>query len=204
MSDRVACAPGAALDARGLDLLFREARSFSCWQPTPVTDETLRELYALVRMGPTSVNSAPARFVFVRTPAGKAQLRPALASSNVDKVMTAPVVAVIGYDLTFWKHLGRLFPHKDVSAVFAENDAHSEVTAFRNGTLQGAYLILAARALGLDCGPLSGFDTGLVDQAFFANTNIRTNFLCCLGRGVRSSLFGRLPRFEFADVCELR
>ena len=199
-----ACAQGTHLTPQGLDLLFREARSFNAWGDDPVPDATLNDLYELVKMGPTSMNCCPARFVFVRTPAGKEQLRPALAPGNVDKVMTAPVIAVIGYDLAFADHLGRLFPHRDVRGVFAQDPGHAERTAFRNGTLQGAYLILAARALGLDCGPLSGFNVDLIDAAFFAGTRIRTNFLCCLGRGERSSLFARLPRFAFPDVCALR
>ncbi|HPF25504.1 MAG TPA: malonic semialdehyde reductase [Steroidobacteraceae bacterium] len=192
-----------ALPRPARELLWLEARSFNGWLDQPVSDQQLHELYALLRMGPTATNSSPARFVFVRSMAGKERLRPALAAGNVHKVMSAPVIAIIAHDLAFHQHLSRLFPHRDSSAAFAGKPELIATTAFRNGTLQGAYLMLAARTLGLDCGPMSGFDNAAVDREFFAGTEIRSNFLCALGRGDPDSIFQRLPRFEFADVCEL-
>lgn len=189
---------------RQLDQLFRQARSHNGWQPRRVSDATLHSLYELLKMGPTSMNCCPARFIFIRTAENKERLRPALAPMNVAKVMSAPVVALIGYDLDFPARLPRLFPHRPQAANgFRQNPALVAETAFRNGTLQGAYLMLAARALGLDCGPLSGFDAQRVDQEFFAGTRIRSNFLCCLGHGDPASLFPRLPRLEFSEVCTL-
>lgn len=194
----------AALPDAALDQLFRCARSQNGWLPDPVADEVLRHLYELTRWGPTSMNCCPARFVFVRTSAGKEALRPSLTPANVDKVMTAPVVAIVAHDLRFFEHLPHLFPHRDVSAQFVADATHAERTAFRNGTLQGAYLMLAARSLGLECGPLSGFDNGLVDRAFFAGTSWRSNFLCGLGHGNPEKLFARLPRLDFDQACQLR
>ena len=193
-----------ALDERVLDQLFRQARSHNGWQARPVSDELLLELYDLVKMGPTSLNCCPARFIFIRTQANKERLRSALAPANVSKVMTAPVVVVIGYDLEFHAHLPRLFEHRpEAGRPFEKNPALAQETAFRNGTLQGAYLMLAARSLGLDCGPLSGFDAEHVTREFFAGTQIRVNFLCCLGHGEPRLLFPKLARFEFSEVCTL-
>jgi 3-hydroxypropanoate dehydrogenase len=195
---------GEPVASEELDRLFRQARSHNGWLAHPVSDATLFSLFELLKMGPTSMNSSPARFVFVRTAENKNRLRPALAAANVTKVMTAPVVAIIGYDLDFHTRLPRLFPHRPQAGNVFERDPRAALeTAFRNGTLQGAYLMLAARALGLDCGPLSGFDAARVDREFFAGTRIRTNFLCCLGRGDRRLLFPRLPRLEFSEVCTL-
>lgn len=192
----------AQLDPLGLDLLFREARSHSAWQDRPVGDDQLRALYEVVKMGPTTVNSCPARILFLRTPEAKARLKPALSPSNVDKTMTAPVTAIIGYDTRFFEHLPRLFPHKDVKGNFADNPEHAEKTAFRNGTLQGAYLMIAARALGLDIGAMSGFDNEKVDQEFFKGTPVKSNFLLNLGYGDPEGIMVRNPRFDFEEVCE--
>lgn len=189
-----------------LDVLFREARSHNGWLPDPVGDDTLRELYELVKWGPTSANCSPMRVVFVRSAAGRERLRPWLAPGNVEKTMTAPVTAVIGFDTAFHLELPRLFPHRpDLRHSFEgpENALHAQSTAFRNGTLQAGYFILAARALGLDCGPLSGFDARGLDQAFWSGTTVRTNLLCNLGRGDPSRLFGRHPRLGFDEACRL-
>lgn len=191
------------LDDRGLDLLFREARTHNVWTGRPVADETLRRLHDLVRMGPTSANMCPARIVFVKSAAAKERLRPLLASGNVEKTMTAPVCAIIGHDLDFLDRMPFLFPHRDMSGMFRGDPATAEVAAFRNGSLQGGYFILAARALGLDCGPMSGFDNAAVDAEFFAGARVRSNFLCNLGYGDGSNLFPRHPRFAFEDVCQV-
>ena len=191
------------LDAAGLDLLFHEPRSQNGWQDKPVSDDIVREIYKLTRMGATSMNCCPARFVFIRTEAGKEKLKPALAPTNVEKVMTAPVVAIIAYDTQFFSQMGQLFPHMDVAPMFSGNPGLAESTAFRNGTLQGAYLMFAARSLGLDCGPMSGFDNGVVDEAFFAGTGIKSNFLCGIGYGNSQKIFQRLPRLDFEQCCEL-
>lgn len=206
------------LNDDGLDLLFRKARTYNGWLPRPVTDDVLRQLYELMNWGPTSVNSNPARLVFIRTPEAKQRLTPALAPGNVDKVMTAPVTVIVGYDLQFYAKLPKLFPHSPVMRDrFASAPELVEVTARRNSSLQGAYLMLAARALGLDCGPLSGFDNAKVDEAFFgAGTpcegceqefipagHVKSNFLCNLGYGDPSQLFPRLPRLAFEEACSL-
>lgn len=191
------------LDKGALDLLFLEARSHNGWLPREVPESLLRELYEITRWGPTSMNCCPARFVFLRSPAGKERLRPALAPANVEKVMTAPVVAIAGFDLRFMNRLPQLFPHRDLSAVFASDLPKARETAFRNATLQAAYLMLAARALGLDCGPMSGFDAAAVDREFFAGTAVESNFLCGLGYGDTTRLFQRLPRLGFEEACRL-
>lgn len=192
-----------ALDTHARDLLFNHARTHNAWTPQPVADATLRELYDLMKMAPTSANCSPARIVFVRTPEGKARLRPALAPGNVEKAMAAPVTAIIAHDLDFHERLPELFPHADARSWFAGNDELIRTTAFRNGTLQGAYLILAARAVGLDCGPMSGFDAAQVDEGFFNGTRWRSNFLCNLGYGDSAALFPRSPRLGFEDACRL-
>ncbi len=191
------------LEARVLDQLFRSARTQNKWQDRPVSDATLRELYDILKWGPTSANGMPGRFVFVRTPAGKEKLRPALSSGNLEKTMSAPVVCIVAHDLKFHDRLPRLFPHADARSWFAGNERLIETTAFRNGTLQGAYLIMAARSLGLDTGPMSGFDNAKVDQAFFAGTDWRSNFLVNLGYGDPSGLFDRNPRLSFDEACRL-
>ena len=191
------------IEAQCLDQLFFDARTHNEWQDRPVSDELLRELFDVLRWAPTSANCSPARIVFVKSPEAKAKLLPALIEGNVEKTRTAPVTAIIGHDLEFHEHLPRLFPHTDARSWFVGNEPLIEATAFRNGTLQGAYLIMAARALGLDCGPMSGFDPDQVNEAFFAGTSTRVNFLCNLGYGRPEALFPRSPRFEFEDVCRV-
>lgn len=191
------------IDHKALDQLFFDARTHNEWQDRPVSDDLLRELFGLLRWAPTSANCSPARIVFVKSPEAKARLLPALMEGNVEKTRTAPVTAIIGYDLEFHEHLPRLFPHTDARSWFAGNAPLIEATAFRNGSLQGAYLIMAARALGLDCGPMSGFDADKVNTAFFPNSSVRVNFLCNLGYGRPEALFPRSPRFDFEDVCRI-
>ena len=209
---------GHKVDDEALDALFREARSYSKWQQRPVTDDTLRDLYELLKWAPTSVNGAPARFVFLRSTEAKERLRPALTPRNVDKTMTAPVTVIVAYDERFYERLPQLFPHNPgMAQLFQSNPTLVESTAKRNSSLQGAYLIMAARALGLDCGPLSGFDHAKVDEAFFATGtpisdgdqeffcegHVKTNFLCNLGYGEPAALRPRLPRLTFAEACSL-
>jgi len=192
-----------ALDTNALNQLFLDARSYNGWQDDTIAKETLEALWNLTRMGPTSANSSPMRLIFVVTPEAKEKLKPCLIDSNVEKVMTAPAIAIIAYDLAFVDKLPQLFPHADARAWFEGNDLLINETAFRNGTLQGAYLMLAARALGLDCGPMSGFDNASVDAAFFAGTSIKSNFLCCLGLGDQTSIFRRSPRLDFDEACQI-
>ncbi|WP_116365281.1 malonic semialdehyde reductase [Parahaliea mediterranea] len=191
------------LDDPALDQLFRQARSHNGWQDKPVPGALLEELYRLSSWGPTSMNCSPARFVFVRSQAARDKLLPALAPANVDKVSAAPVTAIIAQDERFYEQLPRLFPHRDAAPLFRNNAALAQATAFRNATLQGAYLMMAARALGLDCGPLSGFDNAAVDAAFFSGTAYHSNFLCCLGYGQTEQLFQRLPRLDFNSACQV-
>jgi 3-hydroxypropanoate dehydrogenase len=191
-------------DDRALDVIFRKARTHDYWQPKPVTDETLHQVYDLMKWGPTSANCSPARILFLRSKEAKERLRPALSNANTEKTMLAPVTAVIAYDLTFYDMLPKLFP-KDQTARswFAGKEPVIQATAFRNGTLQGAYMIMAARAVGLDCGPMSGFDTAKVDQEFFAGQPVKTNFLCNLGYGDPSKLGPQPPRMSFDEVCKV-
>jgi len=192
------------LDAAGLDLLFREARSHNRFTDQPVTDDELRALHELLKHGPTSANSSPARFLFLRSKEVKEKLAPALSAGNHDKTMAAPVTAIVAYDPRFFEKLPKLFPHNpDAMSWFTDNDSLAATTAFRNGTLQGAYLILAARALGLDTGPMSGFDNALVDDLFLADRGWRSNFLCNIGHGDPAGLFPRSPRLDFAEACVL-
>jgi 3-hydroxypropanoate dehydrogenase len=191
------------LDVSARNTLFLNARTHNKWTSEAVSDETLRELYELLEMGPTSANCSPARFLFVRTQEGKEKLRPALSSGNLEKTMTAPVVAIVAYDPKFYDELPRLFPHADAKSWFVSSAALAEETAFRNSTLQGAYLIMAARALGLDCGPMSGFDRAKVDEAFLADRGWKSNFLVNLGHGDPTGLFPRLPRLGFDEACGL-
>jgi 3-hydroxypropanoate dehydrogenase len=186
-----------------LDQIFREARTHNAWRDEDIPDSLLHELVDLVKLGPTSANCSPARFLFVKSPAAKARLKPLLSEGNREKTMKAPVCAIIGYDLDFYRHLPKLFPHTDAKSWFEGKPKKIEETAFRNGTLQGAYLILAARALGLDTGPMSGFDNQGVDREFFAGTNIKSNFLCSLGHGDPSVLFPRSPRFAFDETAQI-
>ncbi len=192
-----------ALDDRALDQLFREARTRYRWQDRPVPDGTLEELYGLLKFGPTSANASPARFVFVRTPEGKAKLKEVLSPGNVEKTMTAPVTVIVAQDGAFYEKLPFLFPHEDARAWFADNPALAETTAFRNTTLQGAYLIIAARALGLDVGPMSGFDNYRLDTLFFAGTRWKSNFLVNLGHAEPGEEFPRAPRLSFDEACRL-
>ncbi|HEX7934539.1 MAG TPA: malonic semialdehyde reductase [Paraburkholderia sp.] len=186
-----------------LDQLFREARTHVAWQPKSVGDALLQQLVELTLLGPTSANSSPGRFVFVKSPAAKEKLRPALSAGNVDKTMAAPVTAIVAMDMAFYEHLPMLFPHADARSWFVGNDRAIADTAFRNSTLQGGYLILAARALGLDAGPMSGFDAAKIDEAFFAGTTIKSNFLVNLGYGDASKLHPRSPRFSFDEAASI-
>ncbi|PRY06466.1 malonic semialdehyde reductase [Paraburkholderia sp. BL25I1N1] len=191
------------LSDQALNQLFREARTHNGWQQKPVDDAVLKQLIELVLLGPTSANSSPGRFVFVRTQEGKEKLRPALSPGNLEKTMAAPVTAIVGMDMAFYEHLPKLFPHADARSWFAGNEKAIADTAFRNSTLQGGYLILAARALGLDTGPMSGFDAAKVDEAFFAGTTVKSNFLINLGYGDLSKLFPRSPRFAFDEAARI-
>lgn len=191
------------IDDRALDTLFRTARTHTAWSDRPVGEDLLRQVWDLARMGPTSANCSPARIVFVVSPAAKDRLRPCLIEGNVAKTMSAPATAIIGHDLAFYERLPELFPHTDARAWFVGNQALIDATAFRNGSLQGAYFMLAARALGLDCGPMSGFDNGKVDAAFFAGTTIRSNFLCNLGYGDPAALHPRNRRLDFDEACSI-
>jgi len=186
-----------------LDQLFREARTHNGWLKQPVSDELLHDLYDLMKWGPTSANTCPARLVFLKSQAAKQRLVPALLPDNVEKTLTAPATIIIAYDIEFYERLPKLFPHTDARAWFAGNEALINTTAFRNGTLQGAYLILAARALGLDIGALSGFNNAMVDNEFLANTTYKSNFILNVGYGDHSKIFARSPRMAFAEVCEV-
>lgn len=191
------------LPDRCLDQIFRQARTHNAWREQGIPDSLLHELIELVKLGPTSANCSPARVLFVKSPEAKQRLKPLLSEGNREKTMKAPVCAIIGYDLDFYEHLPKLFPHTDARSWFAGKPKKIEETAFRNGTLQGAYLIVAARALGLDCGPMSGFDNNGVDAEFFAGTKIKSNFLCSLGYGDASVLFPRSPRFDFDEMAKI-
>ena len=193
------------LDQAGLDLLFLQARTQNGWLPTPVSDAELRRLYDIMKMGPTSANSCPARILFLRTAAAKARLLPALSPGNVEKTTQAPVTAIIGYDLQFHEWLAKkLFAHRpDMAESYAKNAALTQTVAFRNGTLQGAYFMLAARAIGLDVGGMSGFDNAKVDAEFFPDGRVKSNFLCNLGHGDPSKVLPRLPRLDFEEACAL-
>ncbi len=183
-----------------LDQLFREARTHSAWLPEPVPVALLRKAYELARLGPTSANASPARFVFLTTPGAKARLQPALAPGNIEKTMAAPVTAIIAWDTEFHEKLPRLFPQFDMRSHFVGNQSLIDETAFRNSSMQAAYFILAARALGLDCGPMSGFDAGKVNAEFFSDGKWKVNLLCNLGYGDHSKLFPRNPRLEFEEA----
>jgi 3-hydroxypropanoate dehydrogenase len=192
------------LDDTALDVLLRQARTQNGWLDIPVSDDQLRALYDVMRLGPTSANCCPARLVFLRTPEAKARLLPALSPGNVDKTKAAPVTAIIGYDTRFFELLPKLFPHRPEMALnFANNAALAQTTAFRNGTLQGAYFMMAARALGLDVGGMSGFDNAKVDAEFFPDGRIKSNFLCNVGHGDPSKVLPRLPRLDWSEACTL-
>jgi 3-hydroxypropanoate dehydrogenase len=191
----------APLSDAALDQLFREARTVSGWLPKPVPHELLREAYDLARLAPTSANASPARFVFVTTAEAKQRLRPALMPGNVDKTMAAPATAIVAWDTEFHEKLPRLFPQADMRKHFVNNATLAEETAFRNGSLQGAYFIIAARALGLDCGPMSGFDANKLNAEFFADGKWKANFLINVGYGEKSKLHPRNPRLSFDEAA---
>lgn len=195
----------AAIDQAALDQLFLSARTHNGWLDKPVPDELLVKIVDLMKLGPTAANSGPGRIVFVKSPEAKARLKPLLSEGNVEKTMAAPVTAIIGYDLAFYENLPKLFPHAGESARgwFAGNAAEAEDTAFRSGSLQGAYLIMAARALGLDCGPMSGFSKDATTAEFFAGTQVKANFLCNLGYGDASAMKPRLPRLSFDEIATI-
>jgi len=191
------------VDETVLRQAFHDARTHNAWLPKEVPDSLLHSLVEMANLGPTSLNCEPARYLFVRSKEAKEKLAPLLTEGNRAKTMQAPVCAIVGYDMDFYEQLPRLFPHKDVRGSFTGKAQKIHDTAFRNGSLQGGYLIMAARLLGLDCGPMSGFDNVAVDAAFFAGTGIRSNFLCNLGYGDASALKPRLPRLPFADCAQI-
>lgn len=191
------------INDEALDVIFRLARTRNGWEERKVSPTLIQAVYDLMKWGPTSANCSPARLVFVTSEAGKARLAPALAPGNLKKTMSAPCVVVIGHDLEFYERLPELFPHTDARSWFVGKPELIETTAFRNGTLQGAYLMIAARALGLDCGPMSGFDNAKVDAEFFAGTKVKSNFLCALGYGTDENLFPRSPRLSFDEACRV-
>jgi 3-hydroxypropanoate dehydrogenase len=194
--------PNTPLNQAVLDQLFLAAHTLNAWQDKAVPDELLHRLYDNLRMAPTAMNCSPARIVFVKTKTAKEKLTPALMEGNRAKTMAAPVTAIIGYDTRFFEQLPKLFPpNPKALGMFESNASLSDLTAFRNGTLQGAYLILTARALGLDCGPMSGFDNTAVDQLFFADTNVKSNFICNLGYGDPKGIYPRSPRLAFDEAC---
>jgi 3-hydroxypropanoate dehydrogenase len=194
------------LSSEDMDLIFRAARTQNGWQAKSVSDEQLHEFYELMKWAPTTMNTSPARILFLRSLEAKERLKPALSPGNVDKTMAAPVTAVIGYDTHFYELLPKLFPHnQNARGVFAGDDkkAHAETTAFRNGSIQGGYFIIAARAIGLECGPMSGFNNAMVDAEFFVGTGVKSNFLCNLGYGDPTKVMPRSPRLAFDEACKL-
>ena len=191
------------LDSAALDQLFDKARTHNKWQPREVPDELLKAIVAHMKWGPTSANCSPARIVFVKSQGAKARLKPHLSPGNVEKTMAAPATAILAYDLRFYDYLPRLYPAADAKSWFAGKKEHADTTAFRNGSLQGGYFILAARALGLDCGPMSGFNNAGVDAEFFPGTDIKSNFLCNLAYGDQSGVYPRSPRFSFDEMARI-
>lgn len=191
------------IEADALDQIFLKARTHNKWQPKDVPDALLKRLVEVLQLGPTSVNSSPGRFVFVKSKAAKERLRPHLSPGNLEKTMAAPVTVIIGYDEKFYEHLPKLFPHADAKSWFVGKEEHIKTTAFRNSSLQGGYLIIAARSLGLDCGPMSGFDNAGVDKEFFAGSAVKSNFICNLGFGDPAGLFPRSPRFTFEEAAKI-
>lgn len=191
------------LDDNALDLLFRKARSHNGWQDKPVSDAQLEQIYELMKWGPTSANSCPARLVFVKSKAAKQRLKLSLQEGNIEKSMTAPVVVIIGMDMEFYEEFGVLFPHADAKSWYVGNDAKIKEAAFRDSSLQAAYLMLAARSIGLDCGPMSGFDNVVLDAEFFPEGKVRSNFICSLGYGDEAKLHPRLARLEYDRVCQV-
>ena len=191
------------LNDTNLDLLWRNSRSHNGWIDKPVSLEQIKKLYDLLKMGATAVNSCPARFIFITSEAGKQRLKPTLADANIDKSMSAPVVAIIAYDTEFYDKLGKLFPHEPDAKSWYKGSEKGQQTALMNATLQGAYLMLAARSLGLDYGPIGGFDKEKLDAEFFADGKYKSIFVCNLGYGDDSKIFERLPRLDFDEVCNI-
>jgi len=192
------------IDDLALDQIFREARTHNVWLDRPVSDEQLHAIVDLMKLGPTSANCSPARIVFVKSPDAKERLKPHLMGANRDKTMAAPACAIIAWDTQFYEHQPKLFPHAPESRDwFTGSEGAAFMNGFRNGTLQGGYFIMAARAMGLDCGPMSGFDNDGVDREFFPDGRIKSNFLCNIGYGDASALFPRLPRFDFDEIAEI-
>ena len=189
------------LDQSSIDLILTRARSHYAWKDTPVTDEQIRRMYDIVKMGSTSMNGCPARFVFVNTDEGRERVAKSLKPANVPKVMGAPLTVIVAYDLDFWKELPKLFPHDDRRPLFDGKPEYTEDTAYRNSTLQGGYLMIAARAIGLDVGAMSGFSNAVIDEEFFKGTTLKSNFLCNIGVADEQALFQRLPRFDFEEAC---
>jgi len=189
------------LDEASLEMMLTKARSHYAWTDRPVAEDQIRRLYDITKMGATSMNCSPARFIFVTSPEGKKLLEPALKPKNVPKVLNAPVTVIIANDISFWERLDYLFPHEDRKPLFRGKDAHIWKTAFRNATLQGAYMMMAARAMGLDCGPISGFDNKVVDETILAGTTLESNFLLNIGYADESAVFQRLPRLPFEEAC---
>ncbi len=192
-----------ALQQQALDQLFGNARTHNAWLDKPVSDQLLQAVYEQTKWAPTSANCSPARFIYLKSAAAKEQLRPALSEGNLEKTMSAPVTVIVASDFAFYEKLPELFPHADAKSWFVGNQALIDSTAHRNGTLQGAYFMMAARALGLDCGPMSGFNNALVDSTFFDGTAIKSNFLINLGYGDTEKLFPRSPRLDFASACKI-
>lgn len=191
------------LDDASIELILSGARSHYAWTDKPIEDDIIYKLYDIVKMGSTSMNGCPARFIFVKTPDGKSRVAKSLKPANVPKMMGAPLTVIVAYDTEFWKELPKLFPHEDRRHLFKDKPEYSEETAFRNSTLQGGYLMIAARALGLDIGAMSGFSNKIIDEEFFHGTSVKSNFLCNIGYADETALFQRLPRFAFDDVCEV-
>ncbi len=193
-----------ALDERGLDLIFREARTQNSWRPDPIPEDLLRRIYDLAKFGPTAANSTPARFVFVVSKEGKDKLGPCLSAGNYEKTMAAPATVIVAYDTRFYEHLPELFPHNpDARSWFEGNEPHILETALRNSSLQGAYFMIAARSLGVDCGPMSGFDQAKLNAAFFPDGRYRANFMCNLAYGDDQKIFPRNPRLSFERACQV-
>ena len=193
----------AKLDDASIDLILGDARSHYAWTDKPVSDEMLRAIFDITIAGPTSMNTCPARIVFVRSKEGKERLAKSLKPKNVAKMVDAPVTAIIAWDPLYWQKLDVLFPHEDRKPMFAGNEAYAHDTAYRNSTLQGAYFMIAARALGLDVGAMSGFSNAAVDEEFFSQSGWISNFLCNIGYADETAIFPKLPRFSFEDVCEI-
>jgi len=193
----------SVLSDQALDQLFRAARSQNGWQDKPVSDEQLQQIYHLMKWGPTSANSCPARLMFVKTDEAKQRLKPSLQEGNVEKSMTAPVVAIIGMDMEFYEEFSTLFPHADAKAWYVGKPEKIKESAFRDSSLQAAYLLLAARSIGLDCGPMSGFDNAVLDAEFFPDGKVKSNFICGIGYGDSAKVYPRLARLDFERVCQI-